>query len=180
MVDVFSYTGTAWQGRAHKLVYLERVLEERLFYDPGYTAISHRAFADNEVRSRETMTKEWRKVTIGKFQVKMFPDSGIVSRGAINSWRRSLRSLSGLDLHRSREENSSGDAAGSRRCRHEDPTCALRRAHFGNSVQAARRARWIVNPSLQLFHRHSRIRECRSRNFPADSRTHARLIFHSF
>jgi len=36
-------------------------------------------------RARETMTKEWREVTIGEFQVKMFPDSGIVSRDAINS-----------------------------------------------------------------------------------------------
>lgn len=74
-------------GGVHKLVYLERVLEERLFYDAGYRDIASGpcTFADNEARSRETMTKEWRKVTIDKFQVKMFPDSGIVSRGAINS-----------------------------------------------------------------------------------------------
>jgi len=63
----------------------------------GYDIGSCAVLADNEssdrrnlssrVRAspRETMTKEWRKVTIGKFQVKMFPDSGIVSRDAINS-----------------------------------------------------------------------------------------------
>lgn len=46
------------------------------------------------IRPYETMTKEWCKVTIGKFQVKMFPDSGIVSWDAINSWRIQRR----LDL----------------------------------------------------------------------------------
>lgn len=79
------------------LTTLERahLQEKRSFYDRGYSRRGTRCvLAGNEVqspsvcaraRARETMTKEWRKVTIGEFQVKMFPDSGIVSRDAINS-----------------------------------------------------------------------------------------------
>lgn len=55
----------------------------RPFYGLGYRAGTRCAFINNEVqfpsviaRARETVTKEWRKVTIDEFQVKMFPDSG--------------------------------------------------------------------------------------------------------
>lgn len=175
------------ESRVHKLVYLKRILEERLFYDPCYHNIASvgglYAFADNEVRSCETMTKEWRKVTIGKFQVKMFPDSGIVSRGAINSWRIPTFVVGG----------SISTAAGRKipavTLRDLDVVVVVTKIQRARSVvhvleiRSGRQgvcARWIVNSSLELFHHHSCIRECRPRNFPDDSRAHARLIFHSF
>lgn len=71
---------------------LERVLERSVNFPvlviaPALGALLpvNEVQSPSAVRARETMTKEWRKVTIDEFQVKMFPDSGIVSRDAINS-----------------------------------------------------------------------------------------------